>query len=67
MAVGVEAAAEWNECCVVVAPAVCRQLLKEGVIALIQVLTQLINIKVCYALRWNPIKYKLHAVNTESL
>ena len=41
--------------------------LEEGVIGLIQVLTQLINMTVCYALRWNPLKYKLHPVNTESL
>ena len=33
----------------------------------IQVLTQLINMTVCYALQWNPLKYKLHPVNSESL
>ena len=43
------------------------RLLEEGVIALIQVITQLINMIVCYALRWNPLKYKLNPVNTESL
>ena len=64
--VGVGAAADWGDCCVL-APAVCHWLLEEGVIALIQVLTQLINMTVCYALRWNPLKYKLHPVNTESL
>ena len=68
--VGVGAAADC--CCVLAAaaaaaPVVGHWLLEEGVIALIQVLTQLINMTVCYALRWNPPKYKLHPVNSESL
>lgn len=65
--VGVGAAAEC--CCVLAAaaPVVGHWLLEEGVIALIQVLTQLINMTVCYALWWNPPKYKLHPVNSESL
>ena len=43
-------------------------LVREGkVLSLpIQVLTQLINITVCYALWWNPLKYKLNPVNSES-